>query len=192
MIKESLNFVCTQETLTVLSILPLLNRKKLSIQFKTLLSAIVSLSNIYYIHNQFGPSPKKKITFKRNFNPPNLFINYSAKRTIFSLYLENKYELTNSLDLTDSKERRYDLSSLWQPLDYFFPASFLRFFLNSTVSSTGEQIRTYSRGIHRKKIFVEAGIINVGWKAPCHLYSCLAMLYSRPRGSNRFNDNLAK
>lgn len=60
MIKESLNFVCTQETLTVLSILPLLSRKKLSIQFKTLLSAIVSLSNIYYIHNQFGPSPKKK------------------------------------------------------------------------------------------------------------------------------------
>lgn len=141
MIKESLNFICTQEILTVLSILPLLNRKKLSIQFKILLSAIVSLSNIYYIYNQSGPSPKKKkkkeITFKRNFNPRNLFINYSTKRTISSLYLENKYELTNSLDLTDSKERRYDLSSLWQPLDYFFPPSFLCFFfLNSTVSST--------------------------------------------------------
>lgn len=115
MIKESLNFICTQEILTVLSILPLLNRKKLSIQFKILFSAIVSLSNIYYIYNQSGPSPKKKkkeITFKRNFNPRNLFINYSTKRTISSLYLENKYELTNSLDLTDSKERRYDLSSL--------------------------------------------------------------------------------
>lgn len=66
MIKESLNFVCTQETLTVLSILPLLSRKKLSIQFKTLLSAIVSLSNIYYIHNQFGPSPKKKKKSRSN------------------------------------------------------------------------------------------------------------------------------
>lgn len=111
MIKESLNFVCTQETLTVLSILPLLSRKKLSIQFKTLLSATFK----HLLHSQSVwtiAKKKKEITFKRNFNPPNLFINYSAKRTIFSLYLENKYELTNSLDLTDSKERRYDLSSL--------------------------------------------------------------------------------
>lgn len=87
MIKESLNFVCTQETLTVLSILPLLNRKKLSIQFKTLLSAIVSLSNIYYIHNQFGPSPKKKKSRSNEILILQIFSLIILQNGQFSLYI---------------------------------------------------------------------------------------------------------
>lgn len=87
MIKESLNFVCTQETLTVLSILPLLNRKKLSIQFKTLLSAIVSLSNIYYIHNQFGPLPKKKKSRSNEILILQIFSLIILQNGQFSLYI---------------------------------------------------------------------------------------------------------
>lgn len=85
MIKESLNFVCTQETLTVLSILPLLSRKKLSIQFKTLLSA--TFKHLLHSQSVWTIAKKKKKSRSNEILILQIFSLIILQNGQFSLYI---------------------------------------------------------------------------------------------------------